>query len=848
MFCYFCGSECGDAPGSLIGRHEELTTLVEVAGSATSAGQGRVALVLGDRGIGKTRLLDELSARLAASNVPVFRLEGRLATGRPLEAIAELLRDVLGVARGTNIKTVDPAVLQKCSALALTDDDVARLIDRLSGRPSGLHVVADVLEREESSALKLALARILAAAPCVLLVENADLLDAAARSWLLGALEAARRTPVSVIVTTGADPWPQWSAPHAVRLVLPLLDAASMRQLLANAVGRDRVTQELFDDARVHSRGSAFLLESFVRSARTCIAGNAVDRRRLAGLLHSGPSALVALALRALPADAREWIECASLLELRAPLAMLAEIAGGHRPAQEIAGACSACWFVSVDGDHLRFPTRSWRDAVRRTIDPARLQQLNHAIASWYEQTAVPRAPLEVIAQHLEASGADAAAAAAFSRVASDLGTRHAYVASAMFWARAAEIRARMGDVGAASRCSIAQVEALVEAHDPLAARWGREITEDSRFADMLRARALAVEARLRGDFEQTVRILSRGSDGAGEALAAYAWFELETELAEVYLQQGVLPDAMRHAALAHDLAVSCSGQDDVADGSWGVPAMLAMSSQTRHKLHRAATLASSALLLAHLQVELGKLESAGQVLDHCVQLQRIRDDAHATARLLAAISALPPADDPAGRKLEIAERALGLARSVGDRRLAASVAADLAARYQKLGRAEPMQQYAALATSLSESTGWREPAERCASLVKRPTPSTPPSPRPPVRGEATLPLTLLPMGDSIRPPVADQDFASQPTTGAAQFFYRIDAVEPSKVVETATAAPPPAQDATPLQRARPRPLLVITVVVLTSLLVVAIVAALRADRMPPQVPSSAAPAASPLP
>src|SRR5581483_11528065 len=90
-------SEAIETRTGCIGRERELERIEALYAEAVAARAGRVVLVSGQAGIGKTRLLDEARRRLQAQNVLV--LEGRCrepsAGAPPYAPIAEIVEAAL---------------------------------------------------------------------------------------------------------------------------------------------------------------------------------------------------------------------------------------------------------------------------------------------------------------------------------------------------------------------------------------------------------------------------------------------------------------------------------------------------------------------------------------------------------------------------------------------------------------------------------------------------------------------------------------------------------------------------------------------------------------------------------
>src|SRR6266851_2241054 len=93
------GRGLGGIHAPMIGRDSQLGRLREVYG-VSRAGQGRVVSILGEPGIGKSRLLSEFRAEVEAGDHPARWIEGRcLSYGQalPYHLVLDMVRSVIGV-------------------------------------------------------------------------------------------------------------------------------------------------------------------------------------------------------------------------------------------------------------------------------------------------------------------------------------------------------------------------------------------------------------------------------------------------------------------------------------------------------------------------------------------------------------------------------------------------------------------------------------------------------------------------------------------------------------------------------------------------------------------------------
>jgi len=195
----------------MIGRDQYLARLEE-AFRIAGAGQGRVACLLGEPGIGKSRLLTELKETIERSGQSSRWIEGRcLSYGEtiPHHLVIDLVRSMIGAAVGADEATV-AAALEACTREALGDEwqePYAYLGHLLSldlppdlvARLSGLEI--EVLKRYVSSFVTV-LRAISARRPIVLVCDDVHWADSASVDLLLQVMDPVASLPVLFILSS----------------------------------------------------------------------------------------------------------------------------------------------------------------------------------------------------------------------------------------------------------------------------------------------------------------------------------------------------------------------------------------------------------------------------------------------------------------------------------------------------------------------------------------------------------------------------------------------------------------------------------------------------------------------
>ncbi|MBM6402136.1 ATP-binding protein [Phycicoccus sonneratiae] len=272
----------GGVETTTVGRAVEQLTLREHLADVVDEQAWRITTVVGDAGVGKSRLLAEFDTWLSERPDAVWWFRGRASPSQQNRPHT-LLRDALSTRFGITPDDDPATVLARCEAgfaaaagaSERTRRDalvVARWLGFEVGGPDAAGVPREpqALRDEASELLARYLARLGAEAPVVLLFEDLHWADDATLRWLEDAHEVLRDVPVLVVATARPallELRPHWGEglEHHRRLALGPLSRRESRQLLDQLLARvDRVPPELVALVVEGAEGNPFYIEELV--------------------------------------------------------------------------------------------------------------------------------------------------------------------------------------------------------------------------------------------------------------------------------------------------------------------------------------------------------------------------------------------------------------------------------------------------------------------------------------------------------------------------------------------------------------------------------------------------------
>lgn len=270
----------------LVGRDAEMARLRRAADQFLNKGRGQVVTLVGEAGLGKSRLTEELETYLV--NQPLTIWEGRClpyATETPYLVVADLLRSYLGLAEGVSRDELQTALQARLTELPpALRDTVGPYVYRLFSldppeadwqqRLSYLNPVQ--IKQQTQFALRDLFEWEATQKPVLLVFEDIHWIDSLSLDLILALLPAVESVPLMLYCITRPGPErgcravveaAQQRVPdrHVALTLQPLSLAHSQRLVEALLVIAD-LPESVKEIISAHSEGNPFFLEEVIRS------------------------------------------------------------------------------------------------------------------------------------------------------------------------------------------------------------------------------------------------------------------------------------------------------------------------------------------------------------------------------------------------------------------------------------------------------------------------------------------------------------------------------------------------------------------------------------------------------
>jgi len=255
----------------LVGREEELDLLLR-RWHQVQEGEGRVVLLIGEPGIGKSRILREFEDRLA--DEPATRLRFFCSPHHQNSALYPVIRQLEHVA-GFGREDSGGQKLAKLEALlgrTSTEPEAIGLIAELLSLPSGgrYPVPQFTPQRRKEKTLEALLAQVVGLAakqPVLMLFEDVHWIDPTTRELLMLSIERASRLPVLVLVTARPEFTPTWSGhAHVTTLSLTRLTQREGATLVHRVTEGKVLPGEVMEQILARTDGIPLFVEELTKT------------------------------------------------------------------------------------------------------------------------------------------------------------------------------------------------------------------------------------------------------------------------------------------------------------------------------------------------------------------------------------------------------------------------------------------------------------------------------------------------------------------------------------------------------------------------------------------------------
>ena len=256
----------------LVGREEELELLLRRSRQATG-GEGRVVLISGEPGIGKSRIVSAIEGRLKSE--PYGRLRYFCSPHHIDSALHPIILQLERAANFVANDTAETKVAKLESLLESTSpsaDDTALIAELLSiattgPRPLVLDLPPHRRKQLTFQALLHQLERLARGVPLLMIYEDVHWIDPTSRELLDLTVERVKRLPILLLITFRTEMQPRWvGQAHVTLLALNRLDRNQGAALVKQVAGQNELSNATLAKIVERTDGVPLFLEEMTRA------------------------------------------------------------------------------------------------------------------------------------------------------------------------------------------------------------------------------------------------------------------------------------------------------------------------------------------------------------------------------------------------------------------------------------------------------------------------------------------------------------------------------------------------------------------------------------------------------